>query len=430
MRYSEALHYLFSRLPMFTRSGAAAYKTGLGNIEALLEALGNPERKLKTIHVAGTNGKGSSSHFLASILQEAGYKTGLFTSPHLKDFRERIRVNGEMIPTRNVSRFVEQHQPMLEAIQPSFFEMNVALAFSHFANMQVDIAVIETGLGGRLDSTNVIQPELSLITNISFDHTDLLGDTLEKIALEKAGIIKLGRPVVLSETQAELLPVFANKAQMQNSLLILAEEQVRWKKQSSLNHTDGTLLKLNAKWENREIALETRLSGAYQQKNLAGVLCAVTELKALGWSIPDKAVKHGILHVKKNTGLRGRWDQLSEQPTVICDTGHNKAGVEEVLGMVAKTPHRNLHLVWGMVSDKDVSGILKMLPKTASYYFCKARIPRAMDTAELQEKANEFGLKGKKYQSVKAALSAAKRAAAVDDLIVVGGSTFVVAEVV
>ena len=430
MRYTEALHYLFSRLPMFTRTGAAAYKTGLGNIEALLEALGNPEQHLKTIHVAGTNGKGSSSHFLASILQEAGYKTGLFTSPHLKDFRERIRVNGEMIPTRKVSRFVEQHRTMLEDIQPSFFEMNVALAFSHFAAMQVDIAVIETGLGGRLDSTNVIQPELSLITNISFDHTDLLGDTLGKIATEKAGIIKQNRPAVLSETQAEILSVFTDKARTENSRLILAEEQVRWKGQAALEHSDETLLKLKANWEGREIALESPLSGAYQQKNLAGVLSAVTELKALGWSIPDEAVKHGILRVKENTGLRGRWDQLSVQPTVICDTGHNKAGVEEVLGMIAKTPHRNLHLVWGMVSDKDVSGILKMLPQTANYYFCKARIPRAMDTAELQQKANEFGLQGKKYQSVKTALSAAKKAAAVDDLIVVGGSTFVVAEVV
>lgn len=430
MRYTEALDYLFSRLPMFTRTGAAAYKTGLGNIEALLGALDNPERKLKTVHVAGTNGKGSSAHFLASILQEAGYKTGLFTSPHLKDFRERIRVNGEMIPTRKVSRFVEQHRTMLEEIQPSFFEMNVALAFSHFAALQVDIAVIETGLGGRLDSTNVIQPELSLITNISFDHTDLLGDTLGKIATEKAGIIKHGRPVVLSETQAEILSVFTDKAQKENSRLILAEEQVRWKGQPTPEHSDGTRLKLTANWENREIVLESPLNGAYQQKNLAGVLSVVSQLKVLGWSVSDDAVKHGILKVKVNTGLRGRWELLSAEPKVFCDTGHNKAGVEEVLAMIAKIPHQKLHLVWGMVSDKDVSGILKMLPKTANYYFCKAKIPRAMDAAELQLKAGESGLKGKKYQSVKSALWAAKKAANPSDLIVVGGSTFVVAEVV
>lgn len=430
MRYTEALHYLFSRLPMFTRQGSAAYKTGMGNIEALLNLLGNPERAFKSLHIAGTNGKGSSSHFLASILQESGYKTGLFTSPHLKDFRERIRVNGHMIPARRVSRFVTQHQDALEAIQPSFFEMNVALAFCYFAEMKVDIAVVETGLGGRLDSTNVVEPELSLITNISFDHTDLLGDTLEKIAIEKAGIIKPRRPVVLSEVDAQLLPVFKAKAGELNSPIVLAQDRVRWINKAWHTKNNKAILSLTAIWDGEEFKLESALSGAYQQKNLAGVLSAVEVLNGHGWKIDCSAVKKGVERVKENTGLRGRWEQLQSTPRVICDTGHNRAGIEEILNMVAHTPHEKLHWVWGVVNDKDISGMLALLPKDAQYYFCQAQIPRALDARELQQKAADAGLNGKAWPSVKKALTAAKKAAGKHDLILVGGSTFVVAEVV
>ncbi len=430
MRYSEALHFLFSRLPMFTRQGSAAYKTGMGNIEALLQLLGNPERSFKSIHIAGTNGKGSSSHFLASILQESGYKTGLFTSPHLKDFRERIRVNGLMIPARRVSRFVEQYRENLEVIQPSFFEMNVALAFSHFAEMEVDIAVVETGLGGRLDSTNVIEPELSLITNISFDHTDLLGDTLEKIAAEKAGIVKPQRPVVLSEVDPQLLPVFETKAKDSNSPIILAQDTVRWTQKAWHIENKTAMLNLTAIWNGQELNIESGLSGAYQQKNLTGVLASVGVLNQNSWNIQLSAVKNGIKKVKENTGMRGRWEQLQSSPRVICDTGHNRAGIEEILNMVAHTPHENLHWVWGVVNDKDITGMLALLPKDAHYYFCRAQIPRALDAAELQQKAANSGLQGKAWPSVKKALKAAKKAAGNDDLILVGGSTFVVAEVV
>lgn len=430
MRYTEALQFLFSRLPMFTRQGAAAYKTGMGNIEALLNLLGNPERTFKTLHVAGTNGKGSSSHLLASVLQESGYKTGLFTSPHLKDFRERIRVNGHSIPARHVSRFVEQHKAILEAIEPSFFEMNVALAFSYFAEMKVDIAVVETGLGGRLDSTNVIEPELSLITNISFDHTDLLGDTLEKIAIEKAGIIKPRRPVVLSEVDAQLLPVFEAKARESNSSIVLAKDQVRWTRQNWRTVDNTAILSLAAIWNGEELELESGLIGAYQQKNLAGVLAAVRVLQNNGWNIDRTALISGIRNVKENTGMRGRWEQLQSAPKVICDTGHNKAGIEEIIKMVRHTPHEKLHWVWGVVNDKDVSGMLALLPKNAAYYFCQAQIPRALNAKELQQQAAIAGLNGKAWPSVKKALTAAKNAAGKNDLILVGGSTFVVAEVV
>lgn len=415
---------------MFTRVGSAAYKTGLGNIEALCETLGNPERKFKSIHIAGTNGKGSSSHLLASILMEAGFKTGLFTSPHLKDFRERIRINGKLISRSEVVRFVEKSHIQFGSLEPSFFEMNVALAFDFFARKNVDIAVIETGLGGRLDSTNVITPELSLITNISFDHADLLGHTLELIATEKAGIIKSNVPVVISEKQSETFEVFHQKALGMQSVIRYAEDEIRWENVREEFHDGRPWLMAETWWMKEKLTIQSPLAGSYQLKNLAGVLTAIDGLKQQGWKFSKNAVEKGIRKVIENTGLHGRWEMLSEQPRVFCDTGHNEAGVQEVLKQIAKTPHQKLHLVWGMVSDKDISKVLSLLPNHATFYFCKAQIPRALDADKLKELAAEKGLNGKSYVSVKAALRAAKKAASLNDLVVVGGSTFVVAEVV
>ena len=430
MNYRETIDFLYSQLPMFTRVGSAAYKTGLGNIEALCATLDNPERKFKSIHIAGTNGKGSSSHLLASVLMEAGYKTGLFTSPHLKDFRERIRINGKLISRPEVIRFVEKSKIQFGNLEPSFFEMNVALAFDYFARKKVDIAVIETGLGGRLDSTNVITPELSLITNISFDHADLLGHTLELIASEKAGIIKSNIPVVLSEKQSETFEVFQQKALGMQSVIRYAEDEIRWDNVREEFHDGRPWLMAETWWAKEKISIQSPLAGNYQLKNLAGVLTALDELKQQGWKISKNAVEAGIRKVVENTGLHGRWEMLSEQPRVFCDTGHNEAGVQEVLKQIAKTPHQQLHLVWGMVSDKDASKVLSLLPKEAQYYFCKAQLPRALDAKTLREKGLGNGLKGKAYTSVRNALKAAKKAAQPNDLVVVGGSTFVVAEVV
>jgi dihydrofolate synthase/folylpolyglutamate synthase len=428
MRYSEALEFIFSRLPMFTRVGKAAYKSGMGNIEALCAALGNPEQKFRSIHIAGTNGKGSSSHMLASILQDAGYKTGLFTSPHLKDFRERIRIDGKLIPAKRITRFVEENRSLLDELEPSFFEMNVALAFQYFANEKVDVAVIETGLGGRLDSTNVIQPDLSLITNISHDHAELLGDSLEQIAGEKAGIIKSGTPVVISERQEELGFVFKNKAHAMKSKLRFASDEVEWNEMTWENGAEPKLC-LNGIFNNYKWIIRCPLSGAYQAKNISGVLVAVDELNKTGYSIqPDQVVK-GILNVMRSTGLRGRWEKIGNAPAIFCDTGHNEAGVSEVLQMIARTPHQRLHLVWGMVGDKDVHKILSILPINAHFYFCNASIPRALPANQLKDMAAQFGLFGNSYLSVKRALAVAKRKAGPNDLIVVGGSTFVVAEV-
>lgn len=428
MRYTEALEFMFSRLPMFTRVGKAAYKSGMGNIESLCAALGNPEQQFRSIHVAGTNGKGSTSHFLASILQEAGYKTGLFTSPHLKDFRERIRINGKFIPAREVSRFVEKHHARLIDLEASFFEMNVALAFAHFAEQQVDVAVVETGLGGRLDSTNVLVPDLSIITNISFDHADLLGNTLPAIAAEKAGIIKRDVPVVVSERQEDVAHVFQNKSTETKSVIRFASDEVRVIETSWSQESEP---QLNAKLQLRgaEYNLTTPLSGAYQIKNLAGVLVAIEELNSLGYQISDEHLLNGVRCVKSNTGLRGRWEKIGASPDIYCDTGHNEAGVKEVLEMIHRTPHKHLHLVWGMVNDKDIRTILSMLPQYARYYFCNASIPRAMPAEHLCKEAAGFGLIGGSYTSVRKAISIAKRKAKPDDLIVIGGSTFVVAEV-
>ena len=427
MTYPQTLDYLYTRLPMFTRIGAAAMKKDLHNTIALCNHLGNPQDKFKTIHVAGTNGKGSTSHMLAAVLQKAGYKTGLYTSPHLKDFRERIRVNGEMISESYVVDFTEKEKDLIEEISPSFFEVTVAMAFAYFEEQQVDIAVIEVGLGGRLDSTNIILPELSVITNISFDHTNLLGNTLQEIAYEKAGIIKPGIPVVIGEKQDESYPVFTEKAATTNSELIFASTELhnsdtrREKTElvTSVYHGSSLLYK----------DLRLDLTGTYQLKNVLTVIQSVLTLNKIGFNIPDQAVYSALAHTVAITGLQGRWQTIGTNPLVICDTGHNIAGINEVLENIQATPHEQLHIVIGMLKDKDVSSVLQLLPKTASYYFCQPLLERALAAQELATQAEKYGLKGLVYGTVHAALDAAKSDAAINDLIFVGGSTFVVAEV-
>lgn len=428
MRYAEALNFIYSKLPMFTRVGAPAYKSGLDNSIALCAALGNPEKRIRSIHIAGTNGKGSTSHFLASILQEAGYKTGLFTSPHLKDFRERIRINGNMIPARRVSHFVKQNQTLLNELGPSFFEMNVALAFSYFEHEAVDVAVIETGLGGRLDSTNIIHPELSIITNISFDHTDLLGNSLSQIAGEKAGIIKRDVPVIINENQEEIKSIFEHKAAETGSHIRFASDELQWDLVEYTNENPPHL-QLKGKLKGNTWHIYSPISGIYQSKNIAGVILATDELRKRGFKLTDQNILDGIKKVALNTGLKGRWEKLADSPSIYCDTGHNEAGVEEVLQMISRISFNKLHLVWGMVGDKDIEKILQMLPKDANYYFCAAKMPRALDVNRLKQLAALNSLHGKAYASVRRALASARRNAGRNDLIVVGGSTFVVAEI-
>lgn len=442
MDYQQTVDYLYTQLPMFQRVGAAAYKNNLDNTIAICKLLGNPENKFKSIHVAGTNGKGSTSHLLASILQSAGYKVGLYTSPHLKDFRERIKINGEMIPQQNVVDFVETYKTDFEKIQPSFFEMTVGLAFDYFVSQQIDIAIIEVGLGGRLDSTNVISPEVSIITNISFDHTALLGNTLEKIAAEKAGIIKPETPVIIGETQVEIKNVFIEKAKQNNAPLFFADEIY---KTVNVHHINNERLFLSMDIEKQSDApafsgeengetiylnLETELLGLYQQKNIPAVLCAIEVINKKGFDISETAIRDGIKNVTLQTGLLGRWQILSQQPLVIADTGHNEAGIKEVLSQIDKTPHDQLHFVLGMVNDKDISTILALLPKKAKYYFCQANIPRALEANDLANQAKMAGLNGEICGSVANALIFAKKNAQTTDLVFVGGSTFTVAEVV
>jgi dihydrofolate synthase/folylpolyglutamate synthase len=395
---------------------------------ALCKALGNPQTKFKTIHVAGTNGKGSTSHMLASILQEAGYKTGLYTSPHLTDFRERIRINGNMISEQKVIDFVAQHQELFESVKPSFFEWTVALCFQHFADEKVDIAIIETGLGGRLDSTNIIEPVLSVITNIGWDHTDLLGDTLSKIAFEKAGIIKEKTPIVIGEYQEETFPVFKEKSKLSESELILAMQKVNVLYfYSSINHAAFDVqFQFGLYWKN----VYSDLTGIYQEKNIRTVLACLEPMRKVGFLINEQHLRDGLSFVKKNTGLLGRWQILNKQPLTICDTGHNINGIAYVLEQIAQQNFEHLHFVIGMVKDKDIVKILALLPVNATYYFTKANIPRALSELDLQAQASNFQLKGKTYPSVKEAIAAANNAASKNDLIFIGGSTFVVAEAI
>ena len=435
MTYPETLSYLYTQLPMFTRVGASAYKADLGNTIALCNKLDNPQNKFKTIHVGGTNGKGSTSHMLAAVLQIAGYKTGLYTSPHLKDFRERIRINGQMIAEQMVIDFVEQHQSDFDEIQPSFFEMTVGLAFDIFAKEKVDIAIIEVGLGGRLDSTNIITPLLSIITNIGWDHMNILGDTLSLIAGEKAGIIKPNIPVIIGEYQPEVADVFIAKAKQENAPILFASEKYELeagslKPEANLNGLLNIEFKSTLNSQPATHNLQLDLTGSYQAKNVKGVLCAVDELISQGFKIDNAHIKSALRQVKTLTGLRGRWDILSHSPLVICDTGHNPEGIAEVLKNIAATPHQQLHFVIGMVNDKDSSKVLSMLPKNGIYYFCKPDIPRGLEAMSLKLQASSFMLHGEVYVDVQTAFNAAKNASHQDDLVFIGGSTFVVAEVV
>lgn len=427
MTYPQTLDYLFARLPMYQRVGAAAYKADLSNTIRIAEHLGKPHLRLKCIHVAGTNGKGSSSHMLAAILQKCGYKTGLYTSPHLTDFRERIRINGKMIPKKYVVDFVARHKEAFEQISPSFFEWSVGLMFDYFASEEVDVAVIETGLGGRLDSTNIILPQACLITNIGLDHTNLLGDTLEKIGREKAGIIKPKVPVVISQYQSETAPVFLSVAKDQKSPITFADKNY---KVLSHRHEKGYL---QAEVLNKKTGLssvyELDLQGSYQLKNLLGVLNTLEFVEQSGFFIDPLQVQKALKQVSALTGLRGRWQTLSTSPLTIADTGHNEDGIRHILEHLKQVRYRTLHIVFGAVNDKAVSGILALLPREAVYYFVRADIPRALDAQELQTQASSAGLRGQAYASVEAGWKAARKAAGKQDMILIGGSTFVVGEV-
>lgn len=425
MTYAETLDYLYNALPMFSRMGSAAFKKDLTNVRLLCDHLGNPQNRFRSVHVAGTNGKGSVSHMLAAVFQQCGYKTGLYTSPHLYDFRERIRLNGQMIPEGFVVDFVSTVKPLIESVEPSFFEITVAMAFQFFAQQAVDMAVIEVGLGGRLDSTNIIQPELSVITNIGWDHTNLLGNSLPEIAAEKAGIIKPNVPVVVGESLPETRPVFESVATEKNALLIYAEETYRL-----LQHRMN-LYCLKAVYQKGEeqFAIETDLPGIYQTKNLRTALTTIDELRKLGWQLPAEKIREALAKVKSLTGLGGRWEAIHQNPTVVLDVAHNKNGIEQLLFHLSQLTYGRLHLVFGMVKDKEPALVLNLLPADARYYFTQADSPRALPVAELKETAAQWNLFGEGYADVNQALKAAIKTAAPDDLIVVCGSIFLVAEV-
>lgn len=421
MNYNETLEYLYTRMPMFQQIGSKAYKEGLENTHALDEYFHHPHTRYKTIHVAGTNGKGTCSHTIAAILQEAGYKVGLYTSPHLVDFRERIRINGEMIPEEFVINFVEDNHTYFESLYPSFFEVTTAMAFLYFAEEEVDVAVIEVGLGGRLDCTNIIKPDLSVITNISFDHTSLLGDTLEKIAYEKAGIIKPGVPVVIGEALNETRPVFINKATEVDAPIIFAEEEKLLT--DAKIEPDGTWF-----YETGYGHFHSKMMGLYQVKNTNTILCVIYQLINLGYDIKEADIRNGFEYVTELTGLRGRWQPLQLNPRIICDTAHNVAGIKYIVEQINTLTFNELHMVIGMVNDKDISGVMKLLPKNAYYYFTKASIERAIPEKKLQEAASEYGLQGDAYPDVVSALKAAQKKSLPEDLIFVGGSSFIVAD--
>lgn len=402
MTYKETLAWMYAQLPMYQRVGKTAFKKDLTNSIAFAKELANPEKKFKSIHVGGTNGKGSTSHMLASILQEAGYKVGLYTSPHLKNFTERIRINGKEIPKSKVASFIKKHSIFLENQGLSFFEMTVGMAFDYFANEHVDIAIIEVGLGGRLDSTNIITPEIAVITNIGLDHTQFLGDTLPEIAFEKAGIIKNNIPVVIGEKQAAVAPVFLKKASEMNAPIVFASE-------SDENYA-------------------TDLLGDYQKSNVKTAVSTIQNLQ--GFQISRENIAKGLINVVKNTNLKGRWQIVKEVPKVICDTAHNKEGLQIVLNQLKNENYKNLHIVLGVVTDKKLEEVLPLFPVTATYYFCKPDVPRGLSEKELQLKANSFNLKGEIFPSVKKAFQKALLNANQEDIVYVGGSTFVVAEII
>ena len=428
MNYNEVLSYLYSQLPMFQKLGKIAYRAKLDNSLAMDDFFGHPHKNFRSIHIAGTNGKGSVAHILASVLQEAGFRTGLYTSPHLKDFRERLRVNGMPVPERNVINFVKQNKELLEKIEPSFFEMSVAMALKHFSDEEVDVAVIETGMGGRLDSTNIITPSLSVITNIGMDHSIYLGNSLEKIAYEKAGIIKPGVPVVVGETGKETDHVFIGKARETGSEIVFADQN--FSSEYSFMSLDGLqVMNIEKKGGEGYPELKIDLAGLYQQRNVITALQVVEKLNEIELRINRESLYKGMRMIRKNTGFRGRWEVLGNNPLIVCDTGHNREGLIMVMEQIRQTAWKNLHMVIGMVNDKDLANILPLFPVEANYYFCRPDIPRGMDSKILKNKAAGYKLAGVSYGTVKAALDAAKQQAGKQDMIFVGGSTFVVAEV-
>ena len=405
MTYQDTVNWMFSQLPMYQRQGKSAYKVDLTNSISLANHLKNPHHKFKSVHVAGTNGKGSTSHMIASILQEAGYTVGLYTSPHLKDFRERIKINGQLISKQFVIGFINRNRPFLETNSLSFFEMTVGMAFDYFAKKKVDIAIIETGLGGRLDSTNIMTPEVSVITNIGKDHTPFLGETIGEIAMEKAGIIKPNIPVVIGEYQVESEPIFKSIAQKNGSEITFASNV-------SIDK------------------YECDLKGSYQVFNLKTAVQTIFTLRERGFIINNSHIKRGLLHVVKNTGLMGRWQILNTEPKIICDTAHNKEGLLLVMEQLLNEKFDKLHIVFGVVTDKDLRRILPILPNNARYYFCKPNIARGMDTDQLMGICSDYGIKGNAYSSVKQAYDTAFKNSKLKDLIFIGGSTFVVAEII
>jgi dihydrofolate synthase/folylpolyglutamate synthase len=428
MNYEQTIDYLFTRLPMFSHIGAAAYRKDITNTIKLCAYIGNPHTKFKSIHIAGTNGKGSTSHMLAAILQTAGYKTGLYTSPHLRDFRERMRINGEMIDAGFVVDFTQRIQPAIEAIAPSFFEITVAMAFDYFAQQGVDIAVVEVGLGGRLDSTNIITPELSVITNIGWDHMNLLGNSLPEIATEKAGIIKPGIPVIVGEVLPETKAVFETIAAAQKAPLIIAS-QARYVADWQYQHHELVVQVAETELADERDTWHLDLPGFYQTKNLLTVLEAVKQLQRKGWKITSEQVHKALKQVKRTTGLHGRWELIGQNPAVILDVGHNEDGFRQITAQLELTEHHQLHIVIGLVKDKEIGKVLAQLPKEAVYYFTRAQIPRALPQEQLAEKANAIGLEGHHYPDVNTALKAALHKTDKRDLVLVCGSVFVVGEV-
>lgn len=424
MTYQQCIDYFYSRLPMYHRIGAAALKLNLDNIRSLCGELGNPETRFPSVHIAGTNGKGSCSHMLAAVLQSAGYKTGLYTSPHIKEFRERIKIDGKPIPREEVVSFVENNFQLLERVNPSFFELTVALAFRYFASKQVEVAIIEVGLGGRLDSTNILMPLISLITNIGMDHNDLLGNTLALIAREKAGIIKHRVPVVIGERHPEVDPVFIQYAQECHAPIYFAQDHY----QAEVVSDTPMVFDIMEQNELKFKALVLQLNGPYQYRNILPTLQVLDLINGMGFPVDSGHLRHGLERVKDLTGIMGRWQTIGERPKIICDTGHNRAALEYTVRALQRLNQRQLHIVIGFVNDKDIRGMLEILPKDAMYYFCSAGVPRSLDAGALSQLANDYGLRGLVVPDPNQALQAAKAAASVDDLIFVGGSTFVVAE--
>lgn len=427
MTYQETLDYMFSSLPMYHRIGKAAYKADLNNTHALMEYLGHPENQFHSIHIAGTNGKGSVSHLLAASLQAAGYKVGLYTSPHLVDFRERIRINGDMIPETEVTRFVEVHRPFMQTLQLSFFEMTVGLAFDYFARQQVDVAVVEVGMGGRLDSTNVLQPDLCVITNIGYDHTQFLGDTLPKIAAEKAGIIKEATPVVIGESHPETQDVFISHAQQKNAPIVFADQHFRIQDRGSdIDHLCFDVIR-----EGETLYTDWRcpLAGDYQYKNLATFFQAAELMYIIGFDLLDeRALRQGVANVIETTGLHGRWEVIAHDPLVVCETAHNADGIQAMLRKLSQLRYHQLHIIYGCVNDKDFRHILAMLPRQASYTYTQPSVPRALPATDLAAAAAEMRMPGSCYLNIAEALAAVKAHAAPDDLILITGSIFLVAD--